>query len=145
MSIGTLRRDELPRDGLALRVLGQIAGEQQLPVRDWLLFLALTAAQDIAGRLEGAGHLTRAGGRFPGRPPRWVSVDPDWAHMPLVRARGAVECSDLDHRRSKQSGLTGDTDLTSESDIAEDDLPVVKSSRGHASRQEKTWPRARSR
>jgi hypothetical protein len=35
----------------------------------------------------------------------------------------------LDHRRSKQSGLTGDTDLTFESDIAGDDLPVVKSSR----------------
>jgi hypothetical protein len=36
---------------------------------------------------------------------------------------------DLDHRRSKQSGLTGDMDLTSESDIAGDDLPVVESSR----------------
>jgi uncharacterized protein with ParB-like and HNH nuclease domain len=35
----------------------------------------------------------------------------------------------LDHRRSKQSDLTGDTDLTSESDIAGDDLPVVESSR----------------
>src|SRR5208283_3395382 len=32
----------------------------------------------------------------------------------------------LDHRRSKQSGLTGDTDLTSESDIVGDDLPGVK-------------------
>lgn len=89
----TWRGDELPRDGLALRVLGQIAGEQPLPVRDWLLFLALTAARDIADRLEGAGYLTRAGGRFPGRASRWVPVDPDWAHMPLVRARGAVEGS----------------------------------------------------
>ncbi len=35
----------------------------------------------------------------------------------------------LDHRQSKQSGLTGDTDLTSESGVAGDDLPVVKCSR----------------
>lgn len=35
----------------------------------------------------------------------------------------------LDHRRSKQSGLTGDTGLTSESGVAGDDLPVVKISR----------------
>ena len=89
----TLRRDELPRDGLALRALGQIAGEQQLPVRDWLLFLARTAPKDIAGRLAAAGYLVRSGGWFPARAPRWVPVDPDWAHMPLVRARGAVEGS----------------------------------------------------
>jgi hypothetical protein len=50
----------------------------------------------------------------------------------------------LDHRRSKQSGLTGDTDLTSESGVTGDDLPVVKGSRGHASRQENAWPRSAS-
>ena len=87
----TLRRDELPRDAVVLHVLDQIAREPDLPVREWLLFLALTAADDVAGRLEGAGYLTRAGGRLPWRPPRWVPVDPDWAHMPLVRVRGALD------------------------------------------------------
>lgn len=51
----TLRRDELPRDAVVLHVLDQIAREPDLPVREWLLFLALTAADDVAGRLEGAG------------------------------------------------------------------------------------------
>src|SRR6266568_4083350 len=57
----------------------------------------------------------------------------------------------LDHRRSKQSGLTGDTDLTSESGIAGDDLPVVKSSRetyrawkaGAAARESRSRPKER--
>jgi hypothetical protein len=50
----------------------------------------------------------------------------------------------LDHRRSKQSGLTGDTDLTSESDIAGDDLSVVKSSRGTRDDRRRRGPQARA-
>ena len=70
---------------------------------------------------------------------------PDSAHSTIcplsAPAVASIHClAVLDHRRSKQSGLTGDTDLTSESGVAGDDLPVVKGSRGHASRQEKAWP-----
>jgi MFS family permease len=51
----------------------------------------------------------------------------------------------LDHRRSKQSGLTGDTDLTSESDICRGGSSCSEKLSRHARRQEKTWPRRASR
>lgn len=55
------------------------------------LFLARPAASDVAGRLERPGYLTRAGGRIPWRPRRWVPVDADWTFAPLLRVRAALD------------------------------------------------------
>lgn len=84
-----LRRDQLPRDDLARRVLDQIACEHHLPARDWLEFLGLTAADDVAARLERAGYLTPGRRRLITRAPRWAPVDPNWALAALVRAARA--------------------------------------------------------
>jgi hypothetical protein len=82
----------LPADGLARQVLGLLGGEaQHHPVREWLLFLGRTAAQDVAFRLEQSGYLTRPGGRIPWHPGRLIPVDPDWAFTPLIRARSALD------------------------------------------------------
>jgi hypothetical protein len=78
-------------DGLARQVLGMLAAEQPLPVREWLLFLARTAAEDVARRLELSGYVRRAGGRVPWLPVRWVPVDADWAFAPLLRVRSALD------------------------------------------------------
>jgi hypothetical protein len=82
----------VPRDGLAYQVLGQITGEHEAhPVREWLLFLARTASEDVARRLERSGYVTRAGGRGRWRPGRWVPTDADWAFSPLLRVRSALD------------------------------------------------------
>src|SRR5215472_4482054 len=81
-----------PEDALADRLLGLMANERERhPVRDWLVFLGRTAAEDVARRLEGAGYLTRVGGRWRSR--RWVPVDADSAFSPLLRVRAALDCS----------------------------------------------------
>lgn len=83
-----------PADHLARSVLGLVAGEREhLPVRDWLLFLARTAAGDVASRLAADGYLTRAGGRRPWCSGRWVPVDPDSAFAPLVRVKSALRAA----------------------------------------------------
>jgi Golgi phosphoprotein 3 (GPP34) len=81
-----------PADELSRQVFWLVAGDGEAhPVRDWLLFLARTAAADVAVRLGRSGYLRRSGGRIPGRAGRWVPVDPDWAFAPLIRVRSAVE------------------------------------------------------
>ena len=83
-----------PGDDLTRRIRDQVAAEHgPHPVREWLLFGAQTAAGDVARRLERAGYLTRAGGRFPWRPGRWVPADPDWAFASLLRVRAALNPS----------------------------------------------------
>jgi len=78
-----------PAGELARQVRDVIAAEHEPHlVREWLLFGARTAAQDVAGRLERSGYLRRAAGRRPGRR---VPVDPDWAFAPLVRVRSALD------------------------------------------------------
>jgi hypothetical protein len=80
-----------PGEELARAVLNQIGGQREdLPARDWLLFLARTAAGDIAWRLGQAGYLTRTTGRRFSRSPRWVPADPDSAFAPLVRVKAAL-------------------------------------------------------
>jgi Golgi phosphoprotein 3 (GPP34) len=81
-----------PEEGLAGHVLGLLADERERhPLREWLLFVARTAADDVASRLERAGYLRRAGGRWRGR--RWVPVDADSAFAPLLRVRAALDSS----------------------------------------------------
>ncbi len=80
-----------PGEELGRSVVHQVAGEREdLPARDWLLFLARTAPRDIAGRLAQAGYLTPAPGRRFSRSPRWVPADPDCAFAPLVRVKAAL-------------------------------------------------------
>jgi hypothetical protein len=81
-----------PADGLARQVLGLLAVEHEPhPVREWLLFIARSAGEDVARRLERSGYLTRPGGRIRWRAGRWVPVDPDWAFSPLIRVRSALD------------------------------------------------------
>ena len=72
-------------------MLHQISAERDdLPARDWLLFLARTAPENIARRLEHAGYLIRTARRRFSRSPQWVPADPDCAFAPLVRVKAAV-------------------------------------------------------
>lgn len=83
-----------PEDGLARSVLGLVAGERERrPVRDWLLFVARTAAGELGRRLEQSGYVTQAGGRRLWRSGRWVPVDADWAFAPLLRVRSALDAT----------------------------------------------------
>ena len=62
-------------------------------MRDWLLFLARTAAADVARRLEQEGYLRLAAARRPWRAGRWVPVDADCAFAPLIRVKSALDSS----------------------------------------------------
>jgi hypothetical protein len=83
----------LPRTAVHGHILlKQIADEPgPLPVRTWLLYLARTAARDVALRLEQAGYLARVRSRVPGRGGRMVPVNPDWAFAPMLRVRSALD------------------------------------------------------
>jgi hypothetical protein len=80
-----------PPDEVAQRVHGLISAEEPLLVRDWLLFLAQTALEMVAGRLADAGYLRQRRSPLPGRRMRWVPVNPDWAYAPLLRVRSALD------------------------------------------------------
>lgn len=81
-----------PQDELASRVLGVVAGEREpRPARDWLAFLARTAAGDVARRLAESGYLTWVCSRRLWQDGRWVPVDADCAFAPLTRARSALD------------------------------------------------------
>jgi Golgi phosphoprotein 3 (GPP34) len=83
-----------PRDELGYCVLGLIASERELhPVRDWLAFLARTAAADVAVRLEHAGYLRQTRLGRPRHGGRWVPADPDCAFAPLGRARSVLQAA----------------------------------------------------
>lgn len=79
-------------DSLADKVLGLVLGEEQRrPTRDWLLFLARTAAADVARRLARAGYLTPV--RRGWRGERWVPVDAECAFVPIARVKSALNPS----------------------------------------------------
>jgi Golgi phosphoprotein 3 GPP34 len=81
-----------PADDLARHVLGLVTGEDEDHlVREWLLYIGRTAADDVAQRLARSGYLARRGGRW--RVARWVPVDADSAFAPLLRARSALDAS----------------------------------------------------
>jgi hypothetical protein len=79
-----------PPDQLARAVLELVLSERH-PVSDWLTFLARSAEQDVAQRLERQEYVTLAGSRRPWRADRWVPVDPDCAFAPLFRAQAALD------------------------------------------------------
>jgi len=81
-----------PGDEAARRVLDQVAGERDdLAARDWLLFLARTAAADVGHRLERDGYLVRVALRRRWRGGPWVPADADCAFAPLVRVKAALD------------------------------------------------------
>ena len=83
-----------PGDGLARSVLGLVLSEHERhAAQRWLLFLARTAAADVAGRLEQSGYLTRVTTWRFGRGERWVPVDADCAFAPLVRVKSVLSSS----------------------------------------------------
>jgi hypothetical protein len=85
-----------PGDGLARSVLGLVLSEHERhAAQRWLLFLARTAAADVAGRLEQSGYLTRVTAWRFGRSERWVPVDADSAFAPLVRVKSVLSSSQL--------------------------------------------------
>jgi hypothetical protein len=80
-----------PGDELARRVAGILAAEPVvLGARDWLAFLARTAAGDVARRLTAAGVLAVVPGRW-WRAGRWRPANPDQAFAPITRARAALD------------------------------------------------------
>jgi Golgi phosphoprotein 3 (GPP34) len=81
-----------PGDALAARVLARVAAEREpLGMRDWLAFLARTAAAEVAGRLERAGYLEPVPVRWPLGRDRWVPADQSRAFAAVVRARSALD------------------------------------------------------
>lgn len=79
-------------DALARSVLSLVAGEpRRHPARDWLVFLASTAPQDVAARLEQSGYLARVTSRLPFRAGQWVPADCDCAFAPLLRVKAALD------------------------------------------------------
>jgi Golgi phosphoprotein 3 (GPP34) len=83
-----------PAEWLAGRLLSHVVGERvQYATGEWLAFLARTAAQDVAARLEHAGYLARVPSRRPWRGERWVPLDSDCAFVPFTRARAALDPS----------------------------------------------------
>src|SRR5712691_6445157 len=84
-----------PQDGLMRAVHLQVLGERQRHcARDWLPFLAQSAAGDVARRLAHSGYLAPAPqSRRPWRAARWVPVDADCAFSSVIRARAALDPS----------------------------------------------------
>lgn len=83
-----------PADELARVVWNLVQTEHQQHVAQvWLLYLARTAAEDVARRLAKSGYLTRVSARRPWPSQRWAPVDPDCAFTPFVRVLPALDVS----------------------------------------------------
>jgi hypothetical protein len=98
-----------PGDDLGRRVRDEIAAEPDpRPLRDWLLFFARSAAENVACRLERAGSLEHVRSWMPGRPARWVPIDTNVAYAPMLRVRSALDpARPLDPRHAALTGLAG--------------------------------------
>lgn len=78
------------RDALLTDVLGRLVNEPEPhEPREWLTYLGLTAADEVAARLGDAGYLQQAPRRW-GRARSWIPVSPDAAYMPVNRALRAL-------------------------------------------------------
>jgi len=96
-----------PGEPLADSVLRVVLGEpEQRPARDWLLYLARTAAADVARRLARSGYLASA--RRGWRGERWIPVDAECAFVPLARVKSALDPSrPLNVHGAALAGLAG--------------------------------------
>jgi hypothetical protein len=89
----------LPLDDIGRHALGVLLADGDgHPVRDWLTYLAGTADQDVARRLERAGYLTQVHSRWPRHAVRLVPTDPDCAFELIARIQSAVDCALLSYR-----------------------------------------------
>jgi Golgi phosphoprotein 3 (GPP34) len=85
-----------PADPVAAHVLDVIMAEPEpRPVREWLLFLGMTSAAEVAGRLERSGYLTRRASRVPWRARRLVPTDLYSSHCALLRAGAGLEAAGM--------------------------------------------------
>jgi len=81
-----------PQDGLTRTVQLRMLGERERhDARDWLAYLAQSAADDVARRLAGSGYLVLAESRRLRGAARWVPADPDCAFAAVIRARAAFD------------------------------------------------------
>lgn len=84
----------LPGDDVGRHVLGLLRAEgDQHPLRDWLLFLGVTAEEHVAWRLARAGYVTAVNAGRLRRKHRWVPADPDCAFASLIRVKAVTERS----------------------------------------------------
>jgi hypothetical protein len=91
---GPVGRYARPGDPVAGHVLDVIMAEPgPRPVREWLLFLGMTSAAEVAGRLERSGYLARRASRLPWRSPRLVPADLYSSYCALRRARAGLEAA----------------------------------------------------
>jgi len=97
-----------PSNGLAGYVIGVLLSEAEPhPIGDWLVFLARTAAHDVARRLEHSGYLARVSSRRPWRADRFVPVDADSAFAPMLQVRSALNAArPLTAHAAALTGLT---------------------------------------
>jgi hypothetical protein len=78
------------------------------PIRDWLLFLSRTAAEDVAFRLERAGYLVQANGRTRRRAQRWQPAEAHSAFTSVLRACSALDSTQtLTVHAAVLAGLAG--------------------------------------
>jgi transcriptional regulator with XRE-family HTH domain len=81
-------------DPVAGQLLNLMCREQERhPVREWLVFCARSAADDVARRLERSGYLATASTWAPWQKKRWLPVDINAAFAPLVRVRAALDAT----------------------------------------------------
>jgi hypothetical protein len=103
-----------PSDVLAHTVLDQLASEREdHPVRTWLAYLGRSAHEEVAGRMERAGHLqVEVSRRIFARTVRYVPTDMNTAAWPWARLAGLLRRGDrLDDFDTLLGGLAVATDL----------------------------------
>ena len=80
----TAKADKPP--SLTSELVGEIRGEQRLPVRDWLNYLAADATERVAGRMAAQALVYRKASRlkFLGVSDRWMPTDTATAEWPAI-------------------------------------------------------------
>lgn len=103
-----------PSDVLAHTVLDQLVSEREdHPVRTWLAYLGRSTSEEVAGRLQRAGHLrTEMSRRIFTRTVRHVPTDMNTAAWPWARLSRLLRRGDpLDDFDTLLGGLAVATDL----------------------------------
>lgn len=117
---GLLRAGTLPpgADPLIARIHDRMRRErEQLPVRDWLGYIAGTAVEDVGERLLAEGRLerTRSARWLTRRPDRWTPTARGRAGWPAVHVRVGVAEGTQDPRALMLFALAGTTGLNHDS------------------------------
>lgn len=104
---------EPPQYSLHAELCGEVRQEGPRPVRDWLDYLSLQAADQVARRLQVAGllYLKQPRIKVPGRHGRWTPVDVNFATWPAVDVARKVHNGRADAHALVLFGLTRATGL----------------------------------